>query len=202
MSLCGIYCYVDSKDNSVVYVGKDSYIHKNKRHHDHLQQGQYYRQHINKVLQNNPDRYHYKILSVFNPQHKPKELLNALEMSFINFFKPIFNFTLGGDGSTGLKHSEESKKKISDANKGRLKGIPRPPFSEEHKKSLSLNHADVKGENNPAYVFHARIVKAGIVNGKQRYMIKRKGKKIKFSVCYDTLVDWFKENYPNEYLDY
>lgn len=200
MSLFGIYCYVDKQDNSVIYVGKDSNIHKNRRHHDHLQPGQYHRQHINKVLQNNPDRYFYKILSVFNPANKPKGLLNALEMSFINHFKPLFNFTEGGEGSVGLKHSEEAKMKISKANKGRLKGIKKGAFTEEHKKNLSLNHADVNGKNNPAYVNHSRIVKAGIVSGKQRYMIKRDGKKIKYSLYPSALLDWFTKNYPNEFL--
>jgi group I intron endonuclease len=202
MSLSGIYCYIDSKDNSVVYVGKDSNIHKNKRHHDHNQPCQYDRQHINKVLQNNPDRYHYKILSVFNPEDEPEDLLNELEMSFIRQFKAIFNFTEGGEGSTGFKHSDEAKQKISEANKGRLKGVKRGPFTDEHKKKLSLNHADVNGSNNPAYVEYARIVKAGFVKGKQRYMIKRNGKKIKFSIDYPSLVEWFKENYPNEYLNF
>ena len=28
----GIYAYIDKKDNNIVYVGKDSNIHKNKRH--------------------------------------------------------------------------------------------------------------------------------------------------------------------------
>ena len=58
----GIYCYTDLKDNKVVYVGKDSNIHKNKRHQDHFQPNQYNKQPINRILQNNPNRYSYKIL--------------------------------------------------------------------------------------------------------------------------------------------
>ena len=200
MSLYGIYCYIDKTNKNVVYVGKDSNIHRDKRHHDHLQPAQYNRQHINKVLQNNPDRYSYKILSVFNPTDKPKDLLNVLEISFINHFKPLFNFTNGGEGSTGFKHSEESKLKISEANKGRYKGIQRKPFTHKHKKNLSLNHANVTGENNPAYVNHARILKAGFVRGKQRYMIKRDGEKIKYSINPSALLEWFTKNYPNELL--
>ena len=34
MSL-GIYCYIDKKDNKIVYVGKDSNIDKKRRHKDH-----------------------------------------------------------------------------------------------------------------------------------------------------------------------
>ena len=200
MVLCGVYCYIDKTNNDVVYVGKDSNIHKDKRHHDHLQPSQYNKQHINRVLQNNPDRYSYNILCIFNPTNKPTNLLNSLEMSFIKHFNPIFNFTEGGEGSTGLKHSEESKRKISEANKGRLKGIKKGPFTEEHKKNLSLNHADVSGENNPAYVNHARVIKAGFGKGKQRYAIKKDGKKIKHSIYQSTLFEWFAKNYPNELL--
>lgn len=48
----------------------------------------------------------------------------------------------------------------------------------------------------------AGIVKNGHLRGKQRYGIRRNGKIIKGSVNYQTLVQWFKENYPNEYLEY
>jgi len=200
MNLCGIYCYIDKTKNTVVYVGKDSNIHRNKRHHDHLQPCQYNRQQINRVLQNNPNRYFYQTLSVFNRNEKSEDLLNTLEMFFIKLFNPLFNFTDGGEGSTGLKHTEEAKLKISKANKGRLKGIKREPFTDEHKRKLSLNHADVNGENNPAYVDYARIIKAGYVRGKRRYAIKRDGKKIKYSINPSKLLEWFSENYPNESL--
>lgn len=41
----------------------------------------------------------------------------------------------------GKHHSEETKKKISEARKGMK-------FSEEHKRNISLNHADQSGENS------------------------------------------------------
>ena len=45
----------------------------------------------------------------------------------------------------GKKHSEETKQKISKANKGKLKGIPKPEgFSEKCRERVS-------GENNPMY---------------------------------------------------
>ena len=61
----------------------------------------------------------------------------------------------------GRKHSEETKKKMSDAHKGKI--IPEEirkkisialkgkMFSEEHKRKLSENHADFSGENHPGY---------------------------------------------------
>jgi len=41
----------------------------------------------------------------------------------------------------GRHHTEESKRKISEARKGMK-------FTEEHKRNISLNHADQSGENN------------------------------------------------------
>lgn len=45
---------------------------------------------------------------------------------------------------TGRKHKESTKMKISDKLTGRV-------FSEDHKKNISLNHADTLGENNPFF---------------------------------------------------
>jgi hypothetical protein len=39
----------------------------------------------------------------------------------------------------GKKHSEETKRKISEKKKGQGKGIKKPPLSEEHKKLISKN---------------------------------------------------------------
>lgn len=48
----------------------------------------------------------------------------------------------------GFKHSEETKEKISNS----LKGIRRSPFTEEHKKKISLSRIGKFGEdNNPAW---------------------------------------------------
>lgn len=90
----GIYCYIDKKNNQIVYIGKDSNIHYNKRHKEHYRPSLYHRQQINRVLQNNPNRYTYQIL---NWDVQDKDVLNALEISYIQRFKPRFNFTKGGD---------------------------------------------------------------------------------------------------------
>lgn len=103
MTLCGIYCYMDKdNDNAIVYIGKDSQINKGLRKRQHLQPSRRNQQPFNRVLQNNPNRYYYKVLSVYNPYDKPNELLNTLEMCFIKHFNPKFNFTDGGDGIKGF----------------------------------------------------------------------------------------------------
>ena len=114
MSL-GIYCYIDKKDNKIVYVGKDSYIHQNKRHKEHHHPSRYKEQVINTVLQNNPNRYTYQVLAF---DVKDQETLNKIETMHITHLKPRFNFTDGGEGISGFKHSKETIQKISDAQKG------------------------------------------------------------------------------------
>lgn len=126
----GIYCYIDLKNDKVVYIGKDSHINKGQRHKDHFQKYRYNKQQINRILQNNPTRYKYKVLEEGNIS---REILNALEMVFIRKYNPKFNFTEGGEGTVGWKHSQEAKKKISNANKGKK-------FSKQHRKRLSDAH--------------------------------------------------------------
>ena len=134
--MLGIYCYIDKKDNKIVYVGKDSFIEKDTRHRNHYSPCKYDKQPINRILQNNPNRYTYQVL-VWNV--KDQETLNALEIQYIRQLKPKFNFTNGGDGIVGYKHSAETKKKISESLKGKK-------HSEETKRKMSEAH---KGKRHP-----------------------------------------------------
>ena len=113
----GIYCYLDKKNDKTVYVGKDSNIDKNKRHRDHLAPSNYNRQPINRVLQNNPDRYIYQVL--WEVDDCTDNHLNQMEIFYIKKYDPKFNFTEGGNGLSGFKHSEESRKKMSKSTKGK-----------------------------------------------------------------------------------
>ena len=107
----GIYAYVDKKDDNIVYVGRDSNIHKNKRHKDHFYPSGYNKQVINRVLQNNPDRYEYKVL--WEIEDCTNNHLNEMEKYYTGIYNPKFSFTEGGYGIAGLKRTEETKKKIS-----------------------------------------------------------------------------------------
>lgn len=112
----GIYCYKDSQnDDKVVYVGKDSHIDSDSRYYAHFNPSRYNDQPFNRVLQNNPERYSYHILKMGDFD---ENLLNALEIIYIKRYSPKFNFTVGGDGSTGYTHSVKSKKKISNSKRG------------------------------------------------------------------------------------
>ena len=149
----GIYCYLDIEQDKIVYIGKDSHIDKNQRHKDHYKQCNYNIQKINQVLQNNLNRYKYYVLWTIDDC--TDNHLNQMEIYFINKYNPKFNFTKGGDGISGFKHSEESKQKMSKNNARYWKGKKRSEearqkmseakkdkkLSDEHKRKISENNA-------------------------------------------------------------
>lgn len=111
----GIYAYWDNKLSQYVYIGKDSNIYKNSRHSTHMSPTHYNDQPINSVIQNNPERYEYRVL--MRGDYNDKQL-NKMERFCIKHFKTfyydyperkVFNFTKGGDGTTGYKMSEKQK---------------------------------------------------------------------------------------------
>ena len=114
MSLQGIYCYTDTKTNEIVYIGKDSMISKKNRHYAHISKKAKSQQ-IDKVIQNNPNRYRYDVLCEGRCDN---DLLNTLEMGYIAKYTPKFNYTKGGEGNFGFKHSEKTKQKISESLQG------------------------------------------------------------------------------------
>lgn len=142
----GIYCYMDKKTNKIVYIGKDSHINEERRHKQHILKSNYNRQVINRVVQNNPIRYEYKVLEEGNISQK---ILNALEMSFIRKHGPKFNFTKGGEGLFGHRFSKKHREKISQANKGRK-------MSDEQRKKISENNIKrfQNKENHPMFGKH------------------------------------------------
>lgn len=136
--MLGIYSYIDKQTNEIVYVGKDSHLNKQIRHKAHHHQSNKDMQTINKVLQSNPNRYTYQVL---NWNVTDQDTLNALEVQHIRQLNPKFNFTDGGDGSLGYKHTKEAKEKLRELHTG-LKASP------ETRKKLSEIHS---GENHHYY---------------------------------------------------
>ena len=115
----GIYCYIDNEKDRVVYVGKDVKIDKNQRHRDHLVPSNYNAQVINRILQNNPGRYTYHKLEEFSDDFSDSDLFD-LERFYIEELHTYhydyshgFNFTKGGEGMTGFRYSEKTRKKMS-----------------------------------------------------------------------------------------
>ena len=141
-------------------------------------------------MQNNPGQYRYKIFC--KSPYYSNTYLNLLEIGFVKIYDPKFNFTRGGEGSNGFKHSEESKRKISDAHKGKT-------HSEETKKKMSERQ---KGENHPFYgKTHSEETKKKISESLNTsgylYVYKHKKKDCKqgFAWCYQ-----YYENGKRKYI--
>jgi group I intron endonuclease len=214
----GIYQYRDLETNEVVYIGKDRHIDENKRHKDHFYPSKYNDQQINRILQNNPDRYQYEELCASNDCDD--ELLNELEMGYIETYNPKFNFTHGGDGKYGFKPSSETCKKISNSKKGEKHPFYGKHLSDEHKQKISDSLKKINNQGDGTRYWkgkqmsdahkqkisesmtlpYARIVKQGFELNKQRYGIRFNGKIIKKSIDKQKLIGWFKKNYLNEEL--
>lgn len=99
-------------------------------------------------------------------------------------------------GKTGEKHHNYGKSPTPETLK---------KMSESHMGQVPWNKGKIvpqlQGENHPQYKDYPRIIKFGTHNGKQRYGIKRNMECIKSSYDISKLVEWFKENYPNEKLN-
>ena len=137
----GIYQYTDLKNDEVIYVGKDSSIDKNRRHYEHKAPSRYDEQQINRIIQNNPDRYQYDVIC--QHEYLTDDELNYLEIKeilkhkFLYDEKPKFNFSIGGEGNSGWNHTEETKRKISESCKGRTGYWKSKHLSDETKQKLS-----------------------------------------------------------------
>ena len=161
----GIYCYIDNKDDSIVYVGRDSYIHQKARHKYHLNKKNHDSQPINRILQNNPDRYNYNVLAQGNFTN---DELNNMETLFIEMYDTYnnehkFNYTKGGDGVVGFTMSEEHKNILKKCNAGnnyatgskhtdewkrKASYYRRGKFNPNYNKKFDLNHRLKLSKNN------------------------------------------------------
>jgi len=79
----------------------------------------------------------------------------------------------GKDGPFyGKRHSQESKKKLSEANKGKPSFWKGKKLPKETREKMSKNHADITGSKNPMWRGGIRkkiIYKATRINGKNVY---------------------------------
>lgn len=155
-----------------MYIGKDSDIDNNKRHNDHLYPSNYSYQKINQVLQNNPNRYTYQIL-VFNVSTQDK--LNALEIQYIRQLRPKFNFTEGGDGVQGWRHSEESKQKMRKPRPS-IQGAKHPFYNKHHTKETKKKLSDINKSlwSNPDSVFNSQEYRQKLSKNNARYWSNKK----------------------------
>lgn len=194
----GIYAYYDTINEEIVYIGKDSHIDNDRRKRQHLQPSNLNAQPINRTLRNNPNRYIYKRIYEC-PPHLDDVDLNGLEIQYIEALKPKFNFTKGGDGVSGVKLSETHKQRIRENASRYWQGKTR---SDETKQKISeklkgrtpwnkgkkQTPAQIKANSESKIIPYARVVKKGRTSsGTQQYVLKHKGKYIKYSVDREKL---------------
>lgn len=128
--------YNPQKPNEIRYIGKTINLKKRLYTHIYLSKKGLKRPlnlWIKKILDNNilPA---IKIIENVNEKNWADR-----EKYWINFYKneKLLNLTDGGESNYGYIPSEETKKKISESNKGKHNYWKGKNFSEEHKKNIS-----------------------------------------------------------------
>ncbi|GJQ43742.1 MAG: hypothetical protein JETCAE03_32400 [Ignavibacteriaceae bacterium] len=120
------YELINSKDNKVFYVGKGKhkrmYVHyTNIKNGKHLQ-NKHLENKIKKIIRENHKIIYNKVI-----QDVSKEVAFAKEKELIKLYglNNLCNLTAGGEGGSyfGRQHSEETKKKIGNSNKGKKKSL-------------------------------------------------------------------------------
>jgi group I intron endonuclease len=129
MRIAGIY-KIESKINPKrVYIG--SAINISNRWTHHLFDLRKNKHHSIK-LQRHYNKYGEADLSFSILIGCEKEDLIKIEQYFIDAYKPYFNSSPTAGSSIGVKHTEEFKKKISEAGRGRISNCKGKKLSAEH----------------------------------------------------------------------
>jgi len=147
MADTGIYCIQNEIDGKC-YIGKSVNIPKRWREHKAaLRRGCHHNKHLQKAWDCYGEKsFLFKVLEYAAPNE-----LGDLEIAYISKFKAFgengYNFTMGGDGGLlGMPKTEETRHKISEANKGRRhtseekahlsKALIGRIFTDEHRKKI------------------------------------------------------------------
>jgi hypothetical protein len=116
------YLYCDPKDNTPVYTGKGF----GKRAYDHFKNN---KTRLGKMLRKRLTE-GYQIVPIIT-NHASEEVALAMEIFWIAVYGredlgrgTLFNLTDDGKGSSGYKHTEADKKKMSESSKNRAPQSP------------------------------------------------------------------------------
>lgn len=167
-----IYSHIRNDNNKIFYIGKGN----KKRPYDIYNRNRYWHHVVNK------HGFTVQIIA----EHEKEEDAYKHEKELIAYHKsigsPLVNLTDGGEGASGMPKSEETKAKISKANKGRLnpkiKGDLNPAKRIESriKRSIAMKEFYANGGKNPMLgkkrpdliEFNKTHIKKGLNNFKSR----------------------------------
>lgn len=144
----GIYCIENTIDKKR-YIGKSVNIPKRWREHKSLlRKGCHHNRHLQSAWNLYGEKaFNFKVLEYAEPKK-----LDELEITYISEYKAFgekgYNFTMGGNGGLlGMPKTEETRRKISEANKGRRhtpeekeqvsKALKGRKLTEEHRQKIS-----------------------------------------------------------------
>ena len=134
--MTGIYC-IENKINGMRYVGRAKHIEKRWRtHKSQLRKGN----HVNRYLQRAWNKYGEAAFDFYVLEECLPDDLREAEIEWIarlGTFENGYNLTIGGEGQLGKRLTEEQKKHLSAINTGKRNpnyGIKR---SEETRKRMS-----------------------------------------------------------------
>lgn len=152
-----IYKYTSPSGKS--YIGQDS--KPGHRYKTFLDTSKIYTALNSKIdnakLKYGPEKFKVSILRVVeaNDKIELRDKLNKLEIFYISFYDTYnngYNLTLGGGGTLGMILTDEQRKKMSIAFKGRKSSFKGKKHSEKTKEILSNSKKGIyAGEKNPFY---------------------------------------------------
>lgn len=152
--ISGIYCFENILDGKR-YVGKSIDLHR--RISDHLND---LKRNSDKsiLLQRAWNKYGQENFKIFIIEECEEELLDKTEIFYIKEWNTKtpkgYNLTDGGEGSSGYIHTEESKRKIGDSQRGEKNAWFGKLLPEYIREKMIKNHADFSGENHPFWGKH------------------------------------------------
>ena len=167
--MTGIYCIFSNIDKDKIYIGSAKNITSRiKRHLSELKNNK----HNNKKMQNyfnkhSLDNFNYRVLVLCSEQE-----LIVKEQFYLDFLNPYFNVLKKAYSLEGYKHTEDSKIRISNRNKGRK-------MTEEQVKKGVLSR---KGQKTSKGCKRTEEMK--------KHLSKIKKKKVIYNnVIYDSLIE-------------
>jgi len=138
MKTAGIYG-IHNIDNGKWYVGQSVDLKKRERHHFYrLKAGKHRNRYVQaSYIKHGKDSFEFRVL-----EEVPENMLDVRECAWIAYLKsncPEFGYNLETGGNRNKHLSEETKRKISAAQKG----VPRKCHSEETKLKMSMSHKGI-----------------------------------------------------------